>query len=172
VSAPEETGAAGSVKSTQGSSRLPVGDATRTLSLPHLPYGDAVHAALAEFVMLPDTFDAGVRTETVGGRRELFLSLEWLPGHDDLVPPAVQAEGMTVQWSPLVGWSVRSGDDVAFLGVDELADPAVIAEAAMHAALCGIGCTCVKAPGARARWSEAACLDTALAEFDERPARS
>jgi hypothetical protein len=165
----EEQAAAQAGKSTQGGSRPPVGDATRA-TLPHLPYRDAIRAALAGMALLPDLLWTGTREEPGSTVRELVLRLDWLPEHDDLVPPAVHEGGLTVEWSHLAGWSARAGDDLAALDVDELADPDVIAEAAMHAALCGLRCSCVKAPGPRARWDQAAHLDAALAAYDEREA--
>ncbi|MFK0155401.1 hypothetical protein ACIQVK_25410 [Streptomyces sp. NPDC090493] len=152
-----------------GSVQLSVDDATRATQ-PHLPYADAVYAALAEIQLLPDLTEAGTRREgTVMGRRqppELFTRLEWLPNHDDLVPLDVRVDGLIVEWSHLGGWAIRSGRDLAVLDVDDLADPATVAEAAMHAALCGLGCACEKpAPG---RWEHAVYLDIALVAYDER----
>ncbi|MEV6614237.1 hypothetical protein AB0N31_10515 [Streptomyces sp. NPDC051051] len=153
-------------KSTHDSA-LSVDDATRA-TLPQLPYADAVHGALAELVLLPDTVETGMRIEGDSRRRELFLRLEWLPGHDDLVQPEACASGMTVQWSHLAGWSVAAAGDLVVLDVDELADPAMVAEAAMHAALCGLRCACERAPGQDARWDQAVYLDIALVAYDER----
>jgi hypothetical protein len=170
MTAVEETRpAAVAGKSIHGDPQSLVDTATRA-TLPQLRYGDAIDAALAEMTLLPDTVEAGMRREPGGGTgRELFLRLEWLPGHDDLVPPAMQADGLVVQWSHLAGWSARTGGDLVVLDVAELADPAVIAEAAMHAALCGLRCGCVKAPDAAvARWGEAVYLDIALVAYDER----
>lgn len=139
------------------------------LTLPQLPYADAVHAELAGSAFLPDTAEAGVRTETLGRpHRELFLRLEWLPGNDDLVPAAVQADGLIVQWSHLIGWSVRCGDDLVVPMLSELADPALIADVAVHAALHGLGCVCER-PDPLSRWSQADVLDAALVCYDERP---
>ena len=69
-------------KSTHSSGQLPVGDATRAM-LPQDPYAAAVRAALAALRFQPDAVETGVRQEP-GGGRELFLRLQWLPGHDDL----------------------------------------------------------------------------------------
>ncbi|MBK3630405.1 hypothetical protein JHN59_37535 [Streptomyces sp. MBT49] len=170
MSAIEETRAAAPGKSThEDSGRLSVGDATRA-TLPQLRYGDAVERALAALEFLPDTIDAGMRKEPgQSGRRELFLRLEWLPGHDDLVPDVICASGLVVQWSHLAGWSALAGDDLVALDVDEIADPALIADAAMHAALHGLRCACEKpdtdGPG---RWEDAVYLDVALVAYDER----
>ncbi|MEU9349061.1 hypothetical protein AB0D74_48475 [Streptomyces sp. NPDC048278] len=151
------------------SGQLSVDDATRATQ-PHLPYADAVYAALAELQLLPDLVEAGTRREgTVMGKRqppELFARLVWLPGHDDLATLDVQAEGLTVEWSHLGGWAIRSGSDLVVLDVDDLADPATVAEAAMHAALCGLGCGCDRPPPGR--WAHAVYLDIALVAYDER----
>ncbi|MGW4733858.1 hypothetical protein ACWEQC_32630 [Streptomyces shenzhenensis] len=159
--------AAGPGKSTRDSSRLSVDDATRA-TLPQLPYADAVHHALAGLQLAPDLVETGMREEQTDGPCELFLRLEWLPGHDDLVPAAARSQGLIVEWSHLGGWSVRCGGDLAVLDADTLADPDVIADAAMHAALCGLGCACEK-PAAD-RWEHAVYLDIALVHFDERGA--
>lgn len=155
-------------KSTHDSGQLLVGDATRTLTLPHLPYTDAVHAALRAVEVVPDLVEVGVRTETVDGQRELFARLEWLPGHDDLVPVDVQTSGLVLQWSHLAGWSVCAGSDVEMLAADDLADPALIADAALHAAVYGL--TEKWVIPFEARWQHARELDIALAQFDEREA--
>ena len=52
-------------KSTQGSA-LSVGDATRTLTLPHLPYADAVLAALDAAGLQPAAVEAGLRRGRTG----------------------------------------------------------------------------------------------------------
>ncbi|WP_329338538.1 hypothetical protein OG866_26955 [Streptomyces sp. NBC_00663] len=155
-------------KSTHDSGQLSVGDATRTLTLPHLPYADAVHAALREVEVVPDHVETGLRTETFDGQRELFIRLEWLPGHDDLIPPGVQATGLVVHWSHLAGWSVCAGADVTVPPVDDLADPALIADAALHAAVYGLTERWVIP--FEARWQYALELDIALVQFDEREA--
>ncbi|WP_432032772.1 hypothetical protein [Streptomyces antibioticus] len=169
MTAVEETRtAANPGKSIRDGSQPSVDTATRA-TLPQLAYADAIDAALAELSLPPDVLETGVRRERDSKRRELFLRLEWLPGHDDLVPYAMQADGLTVQWSGLAGWSARAGADLVAWDVDELADPDVIAEAAMHAALCGLRCTCVMAPGGSdARWEHAVYLDIALVAYAER----
>ncbi|MDX2681071.1 hypothetical protein [Streptomyces soliscabiei] len=166
MSAIDEQAAGVAGKSTHDGGQLSVGDATRA-TLPQLRYGDAVDQALAALMFLPDIVEAGMRKESGPvGRRELFLRAEWLPGHDDLVPAPLCESGMAVEWSHLAGWSVRAGDDLVALDVDELADPATVAEAAMHAALCGLRCDCDKPPPGR--WDHAVYLDVALGRFDER----
>ncbi|MFF0598092.1 hypothetical protein [Streptomyces antibioticus] len=169
MTAIEETRAAANPgKSIRDGSQPSVDTATRA-TLPQLAYADAIDAALAEMTLPPDVLETGVRRERDSNRRELFLRLEWLPGHDDLVTYAMQADGMVVEWSHLAGWSARTGADVDGWDVDELADPAVIAEATMHAALCGLRCTCVMAPGGSdARWEHAVYLDIALVAYAER----
>lgn len=167
MSAIDETGTAGPGQSIHGSGRLSVDDATRD-TLPQMRYADAVHAALRAIEVLPDSVETGLRDEDLNGPRELFIRLEWLPGHDDLVPEALRTAGLTVRWSHLAGWLVRSGDEVDEFDVDELADPDTIADRAMHAVLCGLGCACEKTP--RGRWEHAVYLDIALVNYDEREA--
>ncbi|MFJ4631589.1 hypothetical protein [Streptomyces sp. NPDC088847] len=163
MSAIEETRTAATVgNGTGGGIQSPSGGAT----LPQLPYADAVHRALCAIEVLPDSVETGVRTEIFDGQRELFVRVEWMPGHDDLAPDVLRTAGLTVQWSHLTGWSVCSGDELAELAVDDLADPDTIADRCMHAVLCGLGCACEKpSPG---RWERAAALNAALAAYDER----
>lgn len=163
MSAIDETRTAATAgNGTGGDGQSSSGGAT----LPQLPYADAVHRALCAIAVLPDTVETGVRVETLDGQRELFIRLEWLPGHDDLLPPEVQAAGVIAQWSHLAGWSMSSGVDIAEPDIDALADPDTVAERCMHALLCGLGCDCEKpAPG---RWEHAAALNLALTAYDER----
>jgi hypothetical protein len=166
VSAIEEQAVGSAGQSIQGSSQMSVDDATRA-TLPQLRYADAVHAALDAIEVLPDTLDTGLRVEDLNGPRELFIRLEWRPGHDDLVPDALNKAGLVVRWSHLAGWSACSGAELVDLDVDELADPVTVAEAAMHAVLCGLGCACEKPPPGR--WEHAVYLDIALVAYEERP---
>ncbi|MDX3024041.1 hypothetical protein [Streptomyces acidiscabies] len=153
-------------KSIRRGSLLSLDTATRA-TLPHLPYADAVHAALVALAVVPDVLEAGVRRESDSPRHLLFARLEWLPGHDDLVPDAGRAEGLTVEWSHPGGWSARIGADLVVLDVDEIAGPEVVADAALHAALCGLRCACERPDGAT-RWTNAIYLDVALVAYDER----
>lgn len=170
MTAIDETRPGGPGKYTRDGSQPDVGQVTRALTLPQLPYADAVHAALDALKFLPDALEAGVRTETPGRQRELFLRLDWLPGHDDLVLPAMAADGLTVMWSHLAGWATRSGDDLLVLDLTELAAPALVADAAMHAALHGLRCACER-PDTWGRWDHALELDIALVNYAEREAR-
>lgn len=166
MSAIEEQPAGSTGQSIQGSSQLSVDDATRD-TLPQLRYADAVHAALAAIEVLPDTLDMGLRVEDLNGPRELFIRLEWRPSHDDLVPDALNKAGLVVRWSHLAGWSACSGAELVAIDVDEIAAPVTVAEAAMHAVLCGLSCTCEKPPPGR--WEHAVYLDIALVAYEERP---
>ncbi|MFI1002025.1 hypothetical protein ACIP10_15525 [Streptomyces galbus] len=152
-------------KSIPASDQLTVDEATRA-TLPQLRYADAVWAAHQELALIPDALETGVRAESPGGGRELFIRLEWLPGHEELARPAVKSDGLTVEWSHLAGWIVRSGDDLHMPDLDQLAAPEVVADLAMHAALCGPGCACPKVPAGR--WEHAVYLDVALVAYDER----
>lgn len=166
MSAIEEQSADSTGQSIQGSSQLSVDDATRD-TLPQLRYADAVHAALCAIEVLPDAVDTGLHVEDLNGPRELFIRLEWLPGHDDLVPDALSKAGLVVRWSHLAGWSACSGAELVDIDVDEIADPVTVAEAAMHAVLCGLGCACEKPPPGR--WEHALYLEIALVNYEERP---
>ncbi|MGW1039359.1 hypothetical protein [Streptomyces sp. NPDC002547] len=163
----ERPAAAAPGKSTHDSSQLSVGEATWALTLPHVLYGDAVHAELTAAGLVPAVLDAGLQT----GRRgagELFLRLVWLPGSRRL-GEAARADGLTVAWSHVTGWSAHDRQDRrVLLDVDTLADPALIADAVQHFARHGLARAWV-APFA-ARWSEAVYLDIALCNFDEREA--
>lgn len=152
-------------KSTRDGIQLSVGEATRTLTLPQAPYGDAVHAALAHAGLVPDVMEAGLRSN--GPRRlELFLRLVWLPGHPRLAA-SQHDEGLTVAWSHLAGWSGWVGGyEPVLLDVDELAAPELVADAADHLAEHGTHRPWV--PPADGRWSDAVYLDIALHHFKER----
>lgn len=152
-------------KSIPDSGELSVDGATRA-TLPQLRYADAVYTALAALQLLPDLVETGMRREP-GGARELFSRLEWLPGHDDLVRPAMRQDGLTLEWSHMAGWLQHSGNDALAPEIDLIADPDTVAETALHAALCGMRCSCEKPPPGR--WDDAVYLEIALARYDERP---
>lgn len=176
MSAIDERPAAAAPRKSTLDSKLSVGEATWALTLPHLPYGDAIHAALTAAGLLPAVLDAGLLPAELdaglqNGKRgagELFLRLLWLPGSRRLGETA-RADGLTVAWSHVTGWSAhdRHGGRV-LLDVDTLADPALIADAAQHFTRHGLAHGWVS-PFA-ARWSEAVYLDIALCNFDEREA--
>lgn len=162
MTAIEERPAAEPGKSIHG--ELSVDEATRA-TLPQLRYVDAVDAALAALRLPPDVIETGMRKEP-GGARELFLRLEWLPEHDDLVKPAMWQDGLTLEWSHLAGWLQRSGNEALAPQIDKIADPDTVAEIALHAALCGMRCSCEKPPAGR--WGDAVYLEIALVAYDER----
>lgn len=152
---------------TRDGSQPSVGSVTGCLTLPHLPYGDAVHAELCGSGLEPDRVDAGVRREP-GGPRELYLTAVWSPGHSDLDRSA-WPDGLTVSWSHLTGWSAHDGDTVRGLGdVDALAPPVLIADAVLHLAVHGLDIAWV--PPVGGRWEHAGALDAALDTFTERGA--
>ncbi|MET8826559.1 hypothetical protein ABZX40_36505 [Streptomyces sp. NPDC004610] len=167
MTAIEESGAAGarSGKSTQDGDQLSVGDATWALTLPHLPYADAVHNAVLARGLVPGAVEAGVREE-YSGRAELYLRLAWPPGHPALAEP-VRRDGLTLAWAPLSAWSAhdRHGDEV-LLDVPELAAPELIADAAAHYVR-----HCLSSPWVvpvQGRWEHAGRLDAALGVHEER----
>lgn len=164
MSAIEETGTAAAVvgKDTGDGTQPSAGGVHPAPTFPHLAYGDAVHAELAAAGLPPDVLDTGVRTETPGRRRELFFTLSWLTGHPDLSDPT----GLDLIWSHLIGWAARIDNTVRVLDVDELAAPAVLADAALHLAVHGLEQEWVIP--VQARWEDALELDIALVHFDER----
>ncbi|WP_405930352.1 hypothetical protein [Streptomyces sp. NBC_00827] len=166
MSAIEETSAAAVVGKDTGDGPQPsAGGSTQALAVfPHLAYGDAVHAELAGVGRCPDTLEAGLRTEKPGGRRELFLTLSWLPGHPGL-DESLRPRGLALAWSHLIGWSARHGDDLVLLDVDELAAPELLGDAARH--LVQHGPERAWVPPFGARWQDALELDIALVHFDE-----
>ncbi|MGI5443797.1 hypothetical protein ACQEV4_42595 [Streptomyces shenzhenensis] len=167
MTAIEETRTDGAGQCTRGSSRLSVDDATRALTLPHLPYGDAVRAALDAVGLWPSAFEAGLRTGRTGAS-ELFLRAVW-PAGAPLLGEIARPGGVTVAWSHVTGWSVHNAyEDVVLLDDDALADPAVIADAARHYARHGLD-RAWRVPR-QARWEYALELDIALVHFDERGA--
>jgi hypothetical protein len=164
VSAIEETNASAVGKSTQGSSQLSVGDATRMLAVPQAPYADAVYAAL-ELGLAPDVMEVGLR-DTRPRAPELIIRLVWTPGHP-VLGGGHQDAGLTVAWSHVTGWSAHNAYGAAeLLDVDALAAPELVADAARHHARHGVGLPWV--PPADGRWSEAVYLDIALGLFEEK----
>ncbi|WP_309095296.1 hypothetical protein, partial [Streptomyces sp.] len=126
-------------KSTHGSSTLSVGDATRMLSLPHLPYADAVLAELDTEGMPPAALEAGLRRGRTGAP-ELFIRCVWPVGSPWLGDGA-RWTGLSLTWSHVTGWSAHNADDQAeLLDVDVLAAPDLVADIAMHYAEHGVGC--------------------------------
>lgn len=170
MSAIDETGtAAGQVgKSTHGSSLLSAGDATRRLvMLPQLPYADAVHLELLAVAMPPACYEAGLRKGR-SGTPELYIRAVW-PAGTPVLDDEVRGRGLTIAWSHVTGWSAHDAyEECALLDVDGLAEPRLIAHAALHLAeepLTGEPWT---PPPSAGRWSEALYLDIALGRFDER----
>ncbi|WP_406262516.1 hypothetical protein OIA45_39625 [Streptomyces chartreusis] len=168
-SSPQDAGGVGwgDEEGTRDGSQPSAGGATRALTLPHLPYADAVLAELTLSGLEPDRVDAGVRREP-GGPRELYVTTVWSPGHPDL-DRAAWPDGLTLSWSHLTGWSTHDGDTVrALADVDALAPPTLIADAVLHLAVHGQGIPWL--PPAGGRWEYAADLDAAIDAFTERGA--
>lgn len=164
MTAVDETGTAGSGKSTQG--QLSPGEATRILVLPQLPYADAVHAALSTLGLPPSAYEAGLRRGRTGAP-ELYVRAVWPAGAPALTGPA-RARGLTIAWSHVTGWAAHDADEqCALLDVDVLAAPALVADAARHHAEHGVAAPWV--PPADGRWSDAVYLDIALNRFEDRP---
>lgn len=169
MTAIDEAAGVGSGKSTQGSSQLSVGDATWALTLPQLPYADAVYAELLAVAMPPSCFEAGLRRGRTGAE-ELFLRAVW-PVGTSLLDDRVRPHGLTIAWSHVTGWSAHDADEnVALLDLDVIAAPRLVAHAALHLAEEPLddGKPHTLPPGlAAGRWSEAVYLDIALARFED-----
>jgi hypothetical protein len=154
-------------KDTGGSTQPSAGGSTQAPTVfPHLRYGDAVFAEIAAADPYPPTvLEAGLGQ---GADRVLFLRVVWPPEHPGL-GEAARPDGLTLRWSHLAGWSAHTMYDSRQLLIDELAAPAVLADAALH--LCEHGLDCDWEPEDRlARWENALELDIALVNFDEREA--
>ncbi|WP_055527741.1 hypothetical protein [Streptomyces graminilatus] len=136
-----------------------------TAVMPHLAYGDAIHAELGAWELRPERMDAGVSTAMSDGQQELFLRIIWPVGHDDLGED-VRADGLTLAWSHMTGWTAHTADGELLLDVDEFAAPSVVAEAALHLAEDGLHCGWTPGEDA-ALWEHAAVADIALVLFDE-----
>ncbi|MFF8034884.1 hypothetical protein [Streptomyces sp. NPDC016626] len=166
MTAVPQTGTPKVGKSTQDGSRLSVGDATRTLALPQVPYADAVHAALDAVAMPPEVIEVGVRANRPTAP-ELFARCVW-PVGSPLLDDEARAAGLTLAWSHVTGWTAHTAyDEAETLAVDVLAPPAVLAHAALHMAEYGLHRPW-QPPAGPARWSEAVYLDVALGLFDEK----
>lgn len=150
-------------KDTRGGSQPPSGGVHPAPVFAHLPYGDAVHAVLAEAGLTPDVLEAGLRVEDPKRGRELFLTVSWLPGHPDVH----EAEGLDLIWSHLTGWAARVGLDAMPLVVSAFAAPDTLADAVLHLATVGLDSTWRPADPL-AEWDGARTLDLALQEAAER----
>lgn len=87
---------------------------------PHVPYADAVHAALSSACAEPD-----VMSVTVTSGQELFTTIRWDRS-------AALPRGLRLVWSHVTGWrcdDLTTGDG-QLLPVDTLAAPGAIAKAA------------------------------------------
>lgn len=158
-----QAGASG--KSTLDGAQLSVGDATRALTLPQLPYGDAVYAELAAHGLAPEFLETGLRGKP--GLPELYFRLCWTPGHR-LLGEAVEPFGLTLAWSHVTGWSAHDceGGHI-LLDLDVLAAPKAVKEAGEHLARHHLD-DAWEPTDRTARWEHALYLDIALVRFDER----
>lgn len=164
MSALEETSTGQSGKDIRGGSQPVVDGVHPALPWPHLPYGDAVYAEVsAADPHPPEVLEAGLRQGAFGA---LFLRLVWPPGHPGLAE-GVRADGLSLVWSHISGWSAHTTLDSRELPVDPFAAPEVLADAALH--LCEHGLHCEWTPQAAGeRWEHAHGLDVALAAFEDR----
>lgn len=136
------------------------------LPFPHLPYGDAVFAEILDTVPHPpEPYEAGVGW---GTHRVLFLRMVWLPEHPGL-GEAARADGLTLRWSHVTGWSAHTAVDSRQLPLGPLAEPVLVADAAQHFARHGLSKEWVEP--FEARWEHAPALDAALTAFEDQGAR-
>lgn len=163
MSALEETSAAAVVGKDTGDGTQPsAGESTQALTvLPHLPYGDAVFAELAATSYAPQFVEAGLGQ---GAHRVLFLRLVWTPGYPGL-GEAARADGLTLRWSHVSGWSAHTAYDSRALPAHPIAEPVLIADAAQHFAKHGLASDWVEP--FEARWEHARVLDAALAAWED-----
>jgi hypothetical protein len=152
-------------KSTRNGDQPSVGDATRALTLPQLPYGDAVYAELAAHGLAPEVLETGLRSKP--GLPELYVRLCWTPGHP-VLGDAVEPYGLTLAWSHVTGWSAHDchGGHI-LLDLDVLAAPKAVKEAGEHLARHHLD-DAWEPSDRTARWENALYLDIALVHFDER----
>lgn len=83
--------------------------------MPHLPYVDAVHAALVAADLAPEVVAVGGEDDYCHTGR-LAARYEW------------PAEGITLQWTGNFGWRHEADHSSDPLMVDGIADPAAIAD--------------------------------------------
>jgi hypothetical protein len=167
MTAIEERAAVTPGKSTRDRTQRSVGDATRDLTLPHLPYADAVVAELDAVCMPPVAVEAGLR-DARPGAPVLFMRFVW-PAGTALLDDGVREKGLTLAWSQVTGWTAHNAEDKAeLLDVDTLADPRLIALAALDLAEQDLSLRWSPPDGADGRWTEAVYLDIALVNFDDR----
>lgn len=169
MSAIEETDASATAgKDTPGGGQPSGATSTHAVVaalMPHLAYGDAVHAELAAWELHPELTEAGVATPPQPRHQEMFLRIIWPAGHGDLAEP-VRPDGLTLAWSHVTGWTAHVGTRELALDVDEFAAPSVIAEVALHLAEDGLDCGWTPDEGA-ARWEHAYAAAIACILFDE-----
>ncbi|MCX5233065.1 hypothetical protein [Streptomyces sp. NBC_00233] len=113
--------------------------------LPHLSYADAVHAALVDAGIAPDTLTASA--PDTDDRRELIAVFSWT--------------GITLRWSSETGWRHEAQHRGGPLSVDQFAAPAAVATAV---ALLADGRPPVKH---RERWTGARSLAVAIGDWEQ-----
>ncbi|MET7982554.1 hypothetical protein [Streptomyces sp. NPDC005281] len=166
MTAIEERAAVTAGKSTLDRIRS-VGNATRALTLPHLPYADAVVAELDAALMPPVAVEVGLR-DAKPGHPVLFMRVVW-PAGTALLDDGVREKGLTLAWSHVTGWSAHNAvDETELLNVDTLADPRLIALAALDLAEQDLSLMWSPPDGTDGRWINAVYLDVALIRFEGR----
>lgn len=139
---------------------------TATVVFPHLPYIDAVTAALDEAGLVPAHVEAGV-TEM----RELTATLTW-PATHPAVDATVLPLGIRLTWRHVTGWwaSDPHADDSLHLPLPHACDPAEVAAAVREACTAGLfdSGKPVDQYGTTALWRHQRVLDRGLSDWEER----
>ncbi|WP_143650998.1 hypothetical protein [Streptomyces phaeoluteigriseus] len=111
------------------------------MMLPHLTYADAVHAALTNADLVPDTLTVNAPVDT----DDLTVLLQW--------------NDMAIRWSSEAGWRHESAHSSGPLPLDRFADPAALISTA---ALLQQGQQPVTH---HKRWAAAQLLDRAISDW-------
>ncbi|MER7820666.1 hypothetical protein [Streptomyces sp. NPDC096153] len=115
--------------------------------LPHLPYADAVHAALVDAGIAPDTLTASASDSGVS--RELIAVFSW--------------GDITLRWSSDTGWRHEAPHCGGRLPLNQFAAPAAVVTAVVLLADGHPPVAC------RERWAEARSLAVAIGDWEQSP---
>lgn len=115
--------------------------------MPHLPYIDAVVAALDEAGLHPAQVNAGATDEPTRG---LFAHLAWTSDEDAL----------SLRWSSLTDWRFESSEGGGPLLISAVASPPAVVDCVR------LLLTCRPAVASEDRWDRAAELEVALYRWE------
>ncbi|MGW8358051.1 hypothetical protein [Streptomyces wedmorensis] len=115
--------------------------------LPHLSYADAVHAALVDADISPDTLTASA--SDTDGLRELIAVFSWAD--------------IMLRWSSETGWRHEAPHCGGPLPLDQLAAPAAVVSTVSLLIDSHPPVAC------RGRWAEARFLAVAIGDWEQRP---